>query len=122
MSKIILIAEDYEDTRAYMRILVESYGYEVYEAANGIEAVEVAKDHPPDLILMDLSMPIMDGLTATEIIRKSIADISRVPIIAITAFGDLFKEKALAAGCTHLVAKPLDLDTLEPLLERYIKH
>lgn len=122
MSKIILIVEDYEDARAYMKILIESYGYEVYEAANGLEAIEVARDHPPNLILMDLSMPIMDGLTATAIIRDSIEQISDVSIIAITAFGEAYQEKALAAGCNHLVAKPVDFDALEPLLEHYLSH
>lgn len=119
MSKIILIVEDYEDARAYMKILVEGYGYEVFEAANGLEAIEIARDHPPNLILMDMSMPVMDGLTATKIIRTSVDNISEVPIVAVTAFGDSFEERAKAAGCNYLISKPVDLDTLAPIIEKY---
>ena len=122
MSKIILIAEDYDDARSYMVLLMESYGYEVYEAANGQEAIELAKEHHPNLILMDISMPLMDGLTATQIIRKSVEDISTVPIIAITAFGENLTEKALKAGCNYLITKPVDFDTLQPIIEKYIVH
>lgn len=120
MGKIILVAEDYDDTRAFMVTLIKSYGYEVYEATNGLEAIEIAKEHPPNLILMDISMPLMDGLTATRIIRNSVIEISQVPIIAISAFGNILKDKALKAGCTDFISKPINFDTLEPMLEKYL--
>lgn len=120
MGKIILVAEDYDDARDYMKFLLTSYGYEVYEAVNGLQAIEIAQEHHPDLILMDISMPLMDGLTATEMIRRSNDQIAQVPIIAITAFGDNYKEKAIEAGCNHLISKPVDFDVLEPLIEQYI--
>ena len=69
---------------------------------------------------MDISMPEMDGLTATQIIRNSTDEIAKVPIIAISAFGDDYKAKALAAGCNELLPKPVDFDTLEPVIEKYI--
>lgn len=70
MRKKVLIAEDYEDTRTLMRFILEGFGYQVLEAADGQEAVATAKAEHPDLVLMDISMPVMDGLTATQIIRR----------------------------------------------------
>jgi CheY-like chemotaxis protein len=98
--KIILIAEDFEDVRLMMKFLVSSYGYDVIEAADGYEAVEKAKQYKPDLILMDISMPLMDGLRATQIIR-SLDDGHKVPIIAVTAFSKDFHKKAIAVNNRH---------------------
>lgn len=117
--KIILIVEDYEDTREFMKFLIKNYGYEVIEAADGAEAIVCFNAAHPDLILMDISMPGMDGLTATRSIRETRPG-KNVPIIAVTAFGNMYAQKALDAGCTEVVAKPLDIDALEPLLERYL--
>ncbi len=122
MGKVILIAEDYDDSRDYMVFLLKSYGFEVYEAKNGLEAIEIAKEYHPDLILMDIGMPIMDGLTATRIIRNSKEPIATTPIIALTAFDDSFKEKAKKAGCNYFMTKPIDFDVLEPIIERYLTH
>ncbi len=119
MGKKVLIAEDYDDTRSLMRFLLESYGYQVIEAVNGKQAVETARQEKPDLILMDISMPVMDGLTATQIIRKSNAK-ANVPIIAVTAYDDSYYRKALEAGCDDLINKPLDFDKLEPVLKQYL--
>lgn len=120
MPKIVLIVEDYADIRTMMRYLVQGYGYEVVEAANGEEAVEQVKQRPPDLILMDLSLPIMDGLTATQIIRKT-EGFGKTPIIAVTAYGNSYYRRAIEAGCDDLINKPLDFDKLEPVLEQYLK-
>lgn len=117
--KIILIVEDYEDTRELIKFLLETSGYEVIEAVDGVEAVAQFKTAHPDLILMDISMPGMDGLTATRSIRETYCGRS-IPIIAITAFGNLYMQKAIDAGCTEVVGKPLDIDALAPLLERYL--
>jgi two-component system, cell cycle response regulator DivK len=117
--KIILIVEDYEDTREMMNFLLKDYGYEVLEAADGDEAIACFVASHPDLILMDISMPGMDGLTATRSIRDTSFG-KDIPIIAITAFGNLYSQKAIDAGCTEVIGKPLDIDDLSPLLERYL--
>jgi CheY-like chemotaxis protein len=119
MPKTILIVEDYADIRAMMKFLVQRFGYEVVEAADGQEAVESAKQHHPDLILMDLSLPNMDGLTATQIIRK-FDGYGKIPIIAVTAYGNSYYRRALEAGCDDLINKPLDFDKLEPILNQYL--
>ena len=119
MAKKVLIVEDYEDTRDLMRILVESYGYQVIEAADGIEAVDKVKQLHPDLILMDISLPMVDGLTATRFIREDVRS-SKVPIIAVTAFGKSYYKRAIEAGCNDLIPKPVDFDTLEPIINHYL--
>ncbi len=119
MSKIVLIVEDYADTRTMMKFLLQRFGYDVIEAADGQEAVERAKENQPDLILMDLSLPVMDGLTATQIIRK-VEGYSKIPIIAVTAYGNSYYRRAIEAGCDDLINKPLDFDKLEPILEQYL--
>jgi len=121
MTKKVLIVEDYEDTREFMKILLESYGYKVIEAADGIEAIDRVKQFHPDLILMDISLPIVDGLTATRAIREFDVD-SKVPIIAVTAFGKNYYKKAIEAGCNDLIDKPVDFDSLEPILRSYLSH
>ena len=120
MRKKVLVVEDYEDARSFMKFLLEGYGYEVFEASNGEQAVIATREQHPDLILMDLSMPVMDGLTATKIIRKSGNGFSRTPIIAVTAFGESYYKKAVEAGCDDLINKPLDFDKLEPVLKQYL--
>lgn len=121
MPKKVLIVEDYEDTREFMKILVESYGYHVIEASDGIEAIDRVKQYHPDLILMDISLPMVDGLTATRTIREFDAD-AGVPIIAVTAFGKNYYKKAMEAGCNELIDKPVDFDRLEPILRSYLSH
>ena len=117
--KKVLIVEDYEDSRSFMKFLVESYGYQVVEAADGIEAIDRFRQQQPDLILMDISLPMVDGLTATKTIRK-FDEASKLPIIAVTAFGKSYYEKAIEAGCNDLIDKPLDFQTLEPILNQYL--
>lgn len=120
MSKI-LIAEDYQDSREMLKFLLEVDGYEVCEAADGYEAVEMAIAENPDLILMDVAMPVLDGLRATEAIRRH-EHLKETPVIALTAFGDFYKEKARLAGCNAVVQKPLDFNKLEPLVKRFTGH
>jgi len=120
MPKTILIVEDYEDSREVMKTLLELNGYRVSEAVDGCEAVKSFKHQRPDLILMDISLPYMDGLTATKLIRESEGKI-KTPIIAFTAFGDSFYKQAIEAGCNDLVSKPVDFDSLEPVLNHYLK-
>lgn len=122
MSKKVLIVEDYEDTREFMKFLLETYGYQVIEAGDGIEAMDRFRQQHPDLILMDISLPLVDGLTATRAIRALDADSKnpQVPIIAVTAFGKYHYQKAIDAGCNDLIDKPVDFDVLEPILRHYL--
>ena len=119
MSKKVLIVEDHEDIRRMMKILLELYGYDVLEAQDGIEAVENAKQFHPDLILMDLAMPVMDGITAAKAI-KSDKEFGDVPILAVTGYGKEYAEKAIASGCDEVLQKPLNFSRLRPLLSQYL--
>ena len=119
MKKRVLVVEDYADIRRMMKILLECRGYEVLEAADGYEAVKKAVADNPDLILMDIAMPVMDGLQATKAIRQH-DDLVDVPIVAVTAYGDFYGERARSAGCNDVIQKPLDFGRLEPIVEGYI--
>jgi CheY-like chemotaxis protein len=119
MPKVILIVEDYADVREIMNIYVRTFDYEVMSAADGYEAVEIAKNRRPDLILMDLSLPVMDGLTATEIIRE-IDGLANVPIVALTAYGNMLTRQAIEAGCNEVLSKPLDFSKLGVLFSKYL--
>lgn len=119
MSKIILIVEDYADSRLFLKLLLEIDGYEILEAGDGLEAFEIVRESFPDLILMDIAMPVMDGLTATRKIR-TIRRGADIPIIAVTAHGKQFYQKAIDAGCNDLIEKPVDFDSLETKLEYYL--
>ena len=110
----VLVVEDSDDTRAIIRLELERWGYKVLEAANGREALEVVEGLRPDLILMDLNMPEVDGLTAAQAIRHYDEKCSGVPIVAVTAY-DTFgiEEAAREAGCDAYIRKPLDMPQLE---------
>ena len=113
----VLIVEDSDDARYFMRLALEQQGYLVVEAENGAVALEVAERERPDIILMDLSLPIMDGLTATEKIRSSQA-LQGVPIVAVTAHQETdFRAGAKAAGFDAYVTKPIDMDFLSDLIK-----
>jgi CheY-like chemotaxis protein len=114
----VMVVEDFEDNRFMMRRLLEMSGYRVVEAINGQEAVETAERVRPDLILMDLSLPLLDGLAATRRIREQ-DGLKKVPIVAVSAHDTAdFHAEALAAGCNEYVTKPIDFDQLETLLQR----
>jgi len=118
--KTVLVVEDFEDNRFMMRRLLEMSGYRVIEAVNGQEAVDKACAERPDLILMDLSLPHLDGLAATRRIRQY-DGLGDVPIVAISAHDTAdFHADALAAGCNEYVTKPIDFDQLERLLSRLV--
>jgi CheY-like chemotaxis protein len=119
MRSKVLVVEDYDDTREFMKFLLQDYGFDVSEASNGYEAIEAVKTQVPDLILMDISMPGMDGLTAARKIREHKSS-RRTPIIAITAYGELARRKAIEAGCDASISKPIDFEDLEPVLSRYL--
>jgi CheY-like chemotaxis protein len=121
MKKKVLIVEDFADTRSFMKFLIESYGYQALEATDGEEAVAAVQQQHPDLVLMDLAMPVMDGLAATRVIR-GFDGMAKLPIIAVTAHGQSFYKQALEAGCDDLINKPFDFATLEPVLNQYLGH
>jgi CheY-like chemotaxis protein len=115
--KTVLVAEDSADTRAVLRRVLASYGYRIVEAADGREAVEAAVRECPDLVVMDLNMPVMDGLAATERIRELKDRCGNVPIVAVTAFDTYgMRDAALEAGCDAYLLKPLALDELESVV------
>ena len=119
MPKTIMIVDDYADTRMMMRVLIEWYGYEVVEAADGYEAVEKSIRHRPDLILMDLALPIMDGVTATKLIRE-VEGFDKVSIVAVTGYENTSFGKGIEAGFENVLVKPLRLERIEPLLTHYL--
>jgi two-component system cell cycle response regulator DivK len=106
MSKRILVVEDQEDLRGVLRVLLTQSGYEMLEAADGQAGVAKAKSDQPDLILMDIQLPVLDGYEATRQIKAD-PKLAATPIIAVSSFamkGD--EEKARASGCDHYVTKP----------------
>ena len=112
MSKRILVVEDTMDNREIVRDMLDAAGYEMIEAVNGAEGVRLAETERPDLILMDMSLPILDGWEATRQL-KTAPETGAIPIIALTAHamsGD--REKALAAGCDDYDTKPIELPRL----------
>ena len=118
--KRILVVEDNEANMYLARFILKKGGYEVIEATSGEEGVELAIKERPDLIIMDEKLPGIDGLEATKRIRESEAD-GKIPIIALTSYamaGD--KEKALKAGCTGYITKPIDPETFMDELKKYL--
>ena len=112
----VLLVEDTEDNRFMMRRLLEMSGYRVIEAMNGEEAVKLARSESPRLILMDLSLPVIDGLAATRLIRK-LPDCESTPIIAVSAHDTSdFQSEAIDAGCDKYITKPIDFGELEKLI------
>jgi len=120
-SLTVLLVEDTEDNRFMMRRLLEMTGYRVVEASNGEEAVKLAELETPQLILMDLSLPVIDGLAATRLIRK-LPQLKSTPIIAVSAHDTSdFQSEALKAGCNRYVSKPIDFSELETLIGELMK-
>ncbi len=119
LPKTILVVEDYEDTRILLKFLLEKLGYQVLEARDGWKAVESVKQQVPDLILMDMALPSVDGISATKLIRQ-FEETSKTPIIAFTASGQFVYQQAIDAGCNALLDKPIDTDKLKSLLDQYL--
>jgi CheY-like chemotaxis protein len=118
----VLLVEDTEDNRFMMRRLLEMSGYRVVEAMNGEEAVKIARAETPQLILMDLSLPVIDGLAATRLIRK-VPALEATPIIAVSAHDTSdFQAEAVDAGCNSYVTKPIDFNELEKLIQQLLTH
>ena len=117
----VLLVEDTEDNRFMMRRLLEMTGYRVVEAMNGEEAVKLAKSELPQIILMDLSLPVIDGLAATRLIRQ-LPKLESIPIIAVSAHDTSdFQSEAIQAGCNSYVTKPIDFNELEELIAQLLQ-
>jgi CheY-like chemotaxis protein len=118
--KLFLLVEDFEDSRFMMRRLLEMAGYAVIEASDGEQAVALAISEQPELILMDLSLPKLDGLAATRQIRQY-KESRNTPIVAISAHDSPeSRTEALAAGCDEYVTKPIDFDQLGEVLKHFL--
>ena len=116
----IMVVEDYDDTRVLLRQSLEMLGYSVVEACNGQEAVDIADRERPDLILMDLDLPILDGIAATQCIRQK-PELGSVPIVAVTAYPMSYSHvKAFAKGCDEYMRKPIDMIELERVVARFL--
>lgn len=116
----VLVVEDHEDTRFLITYLLGARGCAVKVAKNGEEAIRMAEDVRPGLVLMDINLPRMDGLTATRRMRQ-IAGLKGVPVIFLSGHADAsFRAEALAQGGDDYLVKPFALAELERLLERYI--
>jgi two-component system, cell cycle response regulator DivK len=116
----ILVVDDFDDTRLLLRTWLERKGFRVIEAENGYEAVMQAENHAPDLIIMDVEMPELDGLSATRQIRSSIS-LKNVPVVAVSAYGaQQFRREALAAGCNEYVSTPFEPEDLEKVIRSFL--
>ncbi|HXS42393.1 MAG TPA: response regulator [Stellaceae bacterium] len=120
MTKRVLVVEDHEDNRQILRDLLGSAGFEIIEAENGEEAVTLAETGRPDVILMDIQLPVLDGYEATRRIKANPRSRS-IPVIVVTSYalsGD--EEKARLAGCDDYVSKPFSPRDLLAKIRRYV--
>jgi CheY-like chemotaxis protein len=120
MGKKILVIEDNELNMKLVRSLLQLGDFEVAEAENAEKGIQLARDWQPDLLLMDIQLPGMDGLEATKKIKKD-KSLNGIPIVALTSYamqGD--EEKALAAGCVGYITKPIDTKAFLKTIEKYL--
>ena len=118
MQKKVLLVEDVEDARAMMRLMIEKHGVSVIEAAGAYEAIEKAEEYQPDLILMDIGLPLLDGLSTATLIKRLKA-LDKTPIVAVTAYRDIL-DQAKKAGCCDVLYKPVDQPALAEILTRHL--
>jgi two-component system cell cycle response regulator DivK len=116
----ILLAEDHTDSRDALQALLEAHGYSVFVAMDGRQAIERAESSRPDLILMDVMMPIVDGLAATRHLRGE-RSFDGVPIVALTAMEGA-RERAAEAGCDDYITKPIDLPAFFQKVRWWVEH
>lgn len=118
--RTVLLVEDNEDNRIVYATILDYRGFRVYEASNGEEGIRLARETLPDAILMDISIPIIDGWTATEMLKKD-PETAHIPIIALTAHALASdREKAFAIGCAGYLSKPCEPRTVVAEVERVI--
>jgi two-component system, cell cycle response regulator DivK len=121
MSKRILYVEDNFQNKRLVKKILEARGYEILEAEDGNQGVEVAKNEKPDLILMDISIPGMDGIEATQVIKQN-PETAHIPVVALTANamrGD--RERFLAAGCDDYLPKPISTPDLLRVIKEHLE-
>ncbi len=121
MKAKVLVIEDNEQNLYLITFLLRHHGYEVIQARDGLTAIQIAMEANPDLILLDIQLPEMDGYTVARRIRSE-AGFSETPIVAVTSYamvGD--REKSIAAGCTGYIEKPIDPDTFILEMKKYLK-
>ncbi|MBC7876311.1 MAG: response regulator [Anaerolineales bacterium] len=119
--KRVLVVEDNMDTYELVKFILEKNGYETFLAMNGRDGVNAAIKQMPDLIIMDMAMPEMDGWTATSIIKKRDSVTASIPLIALTAHalpGD--RQRAMDAGCDEYITKPMDLIELLGSVDQWV--
>ena len=118
LSPTVLVAEDSLDTRKMLKSALEIKGYRVLEASNGREALDITARKQPHLIIIDLNMPVLDGLETIKYVRMMKGVVEQIPIVAITAY-DVYgmEEAAHEAGCNEYISKPLDLGDLDKALK-----
>jgi two-component system cell cycle response regulator DivK len=120
MGELVLLVEDNEVNRYLARFLLEHGGFSVVTANNGMEALDQARARRPDLILMDIQMPVMDGYEATRLLKAD-ERLRSVPVVALTAYAMPHeRERALAAGCVGQIEKPIDTRTFIAQLRGFL--
>lgn len=120
IGKTVLLVEDNEDNRIVYSTILQHFGYRVMEALNGEEGIAKARTEQPDLILMDISIPVIDGWEATQVLKRD-PKTRRIPIIALTAHALASdREKAMEVGCDSYLAKPCEPKTVVSEVERFI--
>ncbi|MBI4690520.1 MAG: response regulator [Nitrospirae bacterium] len=118
----ILIVEDNEKNLKLFGVIIKSLGYEILTAMNGEEGVVIAKKESPDLILMDIQMPVMDGITALNML-KSEERTKNIPVIALTSYAMARdKEKFLGLGFSDYISKPIDVNKFKETIEKFTVH
>jgi CheY-like chemotaxis protein len=117
----VVVAEDHEDSRLLFKIFLESQGCHVVEAADGLEAVAAVEREHPDLVLMDVGLPGLDGLAATRRLRAQ-ESLRGLPVVLISGHAaEQDRDRAVAAGCSEYLTKPLELRQLDGVLERHVR-
>ena len=114
----ILVVEDDGDIRLLLKAILEAEGYRVIEAATGKDAVSTSAELRPRLILMDISLPLLDGLSATRQIKAE-EQLKDVPVVAVSAY-DTARRRAIQAGCADFVSKPIEVEKLKAVIERLL--
>ena len=115
----ILVVEDDADIRLLLRKVLEAEGYNVVEATTGIDALEVGAEVRPWLILMDISLPLLDGLSATRLLKAE-ENLREVPVVCVSAY-DSARRRAIQAGCADFVAKPIEVEELKAVIARLVQ-
>ena len=118
-NKLVLVVDDEQDSRDVLKTYLRTTGFDVCEAEDGYEAVEKALNERPDLVIMDMAMPLVDGVNSTRAMREH-EQLQETPIVAVTGFGSFYRPRAFDAGCTEILFKPIDLLHLDSVLTKHL--